>query len=182
MTLVALPLALGISSLAKPIMASLYQERYPESWIVLAIVPWILLLRFLMEIPAVLLTAINRQLDRFYVVLTASIISIVLTLILVPRLGFKACAITTVVVNVYMLTALWYSAYRAGFKLVPDGKTLRIYVAGGVMFGALCFVSRFGLPLQVLTGAVVYVTAVVLLGVLDREEIRRLTTLLSRLK
>ncbi len=179
MTLVGVPLSLGISCLARPIMDLLYPGRYPGSWVVLSLTAWILILRFLSAVPATLLTSIDRQMGRFYVVLISTVISIASVMLLIPFLGLVACAITTLIVNSFMLIAYWYLAHRAGFTIIPDGRTLRVYLAGGAMYGALYLSSTLGLFTKTAIGAGVYSLAVLLLGVVSRREIQQVIRLFS---
>jgi len=178
MTLAGLPLALGISALAREIM-TVYKEEFHPAWIALAIAAWAILFRLLTGIPSTLLTAVNRQLQRSYVVAIACALSVALNVLLIRRVGYVGCAITTVVTNVFMLVAYGYLAHRAGFTILPDDRTFRVYLAGALMLGALYLSSPLGLFAKAAIGAVVYGLAVLALRVVSRHEIRQVMRLFS---
>jgi O-antigen/teichoic acid export membrane protein len=176
MTLAGLPISLGIFALAREIV-TVYKEEFHQTWVALTISTWTILLCLLAGIPATLLTAINRQSQRSYVVAVACALSIALNVLLINLYGYVGCAITVVITNVFLLIAYWYLAHRAGFTILPDSRTLRIYLAGALMLGAVYLSSSLGLFAKAAVGAGVYGLAVVLLGVVSRHEIRQVMRL-----
>jgi O-antigen/teichoic acid export membrane protein len=170
MTLAGLPLSIGICILAKEIM-TVYKEEFHTAWVALAISAWTILFRLLSGIPSTLLTAVDLQSQRFYVVLIGCILSVVLNVVLISYLGFLGCAISTVATSLFLLIAYWYLAYRAGFAITPDSRTIRACLAGVLMALPVWFCSRFGLYIQVGIGFTVYAAAVLGLGAVDRREL-----------
>jgi len=102
MTIIAIPLSVSVYLLAEPIILFLFGAEYLKSIIVLEVLSWVILLRFIGYILGVYFTVINKQIIRTYIVTIAAIISVILNIILIPRYGFWGASLTNLISNIFV--------------------------------------------------------------------------------
>ena len=117
---------------------------------------------------------------------SAAVLSVVLSLLLVPRFGIAGAAWARASVQIYLVAfSFWFVIRRLKFTL-PLGQVCRlILAAAGCAIVAHVLASRVaglsGLIIAVPAGALTYFALVRLLAALPYEDVERLTTMSNRL-
>lgn len=168
---VALPIAVGGAILAEPLVQFLFGEVYTPAAPALRIVIWVVPLMFMTELCGymVLINGAERKVARS--VLLSTSVNVALNLALVPRYGFMAAAVMTVVTEC-ILFCQYVWLLRSQISL-DKWKTVIIRPLGAATAMGLVVYWMRDLPVifVILCGVGVYATAGLVTGVVGKEEI-----------
>jgi len=89
------PLAIGVALLAGPLVTLVYGNDYPGSIVVLEIMSFTVIPTFISSLTANVIHASSRPQHNTYIALFNVIFNVVLNLILVPLIGLRGAAITS---------------------------------------------------------------------------------------
>jgi O-antigen/teichoic acid export membrane protein len=190
LVMIALPLAMTVTFLARPMASVVGGSEFldiPETltllgrtWnynggadIALAVIIWSIPIGFVNSVTQFVLITVNQQRYLTLAFLLGVSFNIIGNLLLIPRGGYVAAALTTILSELSLLAPFYYSV-RRNIGVVPwlaifTAPTLSVVFMGASIGGLL----RFGvnLWLSVLIGGGVYLAALILTGGLHREEI-----------
>jgi len=162
-TVLALPIALGGSLLALPLMALLYGPGYLPAATPLALLLWSIPLCVLRDLPLMSLQAAGREAVVLRVTAWAALLHLMLNVLLVPRWGLVGAAGAGLITETVRLV-LAYSAVRSlGFALPSLGRFRPILVASALM-GLVVVLVPGGIPGRILAGVAGYLVGLVVLG------------------
>lgn len=177
MVFLGLPLAVGGSLLAEPIMTTLYGQEYLPSALPFAILIWDTPLLMYTALCGQILTSILREGQATRIYALEAVINIGLNLLLIPRFGLIAASFTTIATE-FTGAVLFYRLLRreigAGLGFTH---LIRFLPAAGVM-GLLAWLLSQMIPdmgaieLALVVGftGLVYVVLVWMTGALTHEE------------
>jgi len=175
LVLLGLPIALGITILAGPIINLMYGAEYKSATPVLQFLAWWLFFSFLTYIQSLALGAIHREKEAAKIRLGTAIFGVVLNFIFIIWLGVIGLAISSVA------TALIYCALLSRpikKYLVKDLLNLKIFVkiivANMVMAIFVALTLKYNVFLPIAAGAVSYASIIVFLGVARHAELNKL--------
>jgi O-antigen/teichoic acid export membrane protein len=163
MVTVGIPLVIGGTILARPIMNLLYGPRYEEGVTAFRILIWAVALAYVIMVYARGMLACNRQKQYVKIIATQVVLNIGLNSVLIPTLGTPGAAISRVCAE--LLGFFFY--YREFNKVVPvviHGYILRPLIASGIMGAFLLLARETNILLLVSVGIGVYVLALCLTG------------------
>jgi len=176
MITITLPLAVGGTILAKPIMNLIYGPKYDPAVIALQILIWTVTIGSLHGIYVRGLIACDRQNRRLIIAIVHALTVIVLNLILIPNLGFIGAAISTVSGEFFVI----FLSYREFGKIVAvpfHGYILKPLLASSIMalslYGLQCG-ENIHLILSIGCGVIVYFISLCLMKGITNEDIRTL--------
>jgi O-antigen/teichoic acid export membrane protein len=172
--IVSLPIAVGGSLLADQIVAFLYGASYAPASTALRIIIFVVPLMFVTEFLGYIVVIAGNEQYIARSVLISTAFNIICNLVVVPRYGLYGAAMMTVLTEL-LLMAQYVWLLRSTLRCFNWGSTLvRPGLAAGLMgvFVTLISDSIALLPLTVALGASLYVTALLLLGVIGSEELR----------
>ena len=159
-----LPVAVGGWLLAGPIIATVYGAKYEMSATALQILIWSVPFLLLRGILQATLVAAGRQQRVFHMTAWATVLSIGLNLLLVPRFGMLGCATVTVVTElVRMGVGLWF-VRAEGFPLTAWSRYWRAVVATAVMGLLLWLIQPWALWFTLPLGGLAYAMTLILTG------------------
>ena len=166
-----LPATIGLWCLAKPLVVFLFGETYAQSGPVLSLLSVLIFLRFVGNVPATLLTAINKQIIRMWIVISASVLNMILNLFLIRHYSYYGAAYAALIVNFLLLFVFYYMGHQSGFridKILP--RLVKPTLATGIMLFFLIISSRMHVIVQFFIGIFVYVAALVFLRSFNNDE------------
>lgn len=108
LTILSLPIAVGITLLAEPIILLLYKPIYTPSILTLQIVVWVLPFIFINYIQGSLLTAMNRQVTFLKITAVSLVLNVGMNLILIPMYSYLGAAFATVITEAFSVTLIFY--------------------------------------------------------------------------
>jgi O-antigen/teichoic acid export membrane protein len=169
-----LPLAVGGTILAKPIMHLLYGTAYDNGIIALQILLWWVVGSSINNIYAVGLLGCDKQ-NRFALVMTVIVVTnLILNFILIPPFGLIGAAIATVSAEAIAFP-IYYISFRRVVKVnihtyIPKPLLCSILMALFLYWGLN--VANLNVLLLIPAGAVIYFISFYLIRGISRDEIR----------
>jgi O-antigen/teichoic acid export membrane protein len=180
--LLSLPIAVGGMLLADRIIILLYGQEFANAIPVMRILMWALPSMFLTEILGYALLTMHLEKKGVRIEIINALISIILNVTLIPRLGVIGAAITMVVTR--LISIVLASMVIGPLMLFKGniGPLLRVVGAGALMGGVVWLLrdafflvvldDKIALLLMIGAGAVVYGVATLLLGAISPGEAR----------
>lgn len=158
---------------SKQIIRILYKTKYDSAIPILMILSFVVVLRFVGNVPAILLTSVDKQKVRFYIVVIGSIINVSFNLLLIPRYDYIGAAYASLITNFILCVIHFYVVYKMGYKSVG------INILKLIMFAAVIVVSDLAIKNYILSnifikGMLVLVIACIAclaLKIFSREEL-----------
>ncbi|MBX3013819.1 MAG: flippase [Caldilineaceae bacterium] len=185
--LVSVPIGLGITIIANPLVVLIFGEAFANSGPVLAVLGVVLILTYQNILIGHFLTSTDRQNAWTKVMAMATIATIPLDMLLVPWCestfgnGAIGGALAFVVTELGMILA--------GLMLLPSGAltrtnlwtALRTLVAGLGMITIVWQFEHLFIGIQIFAGVIAYITFVYLLRIIPREDVKLFQSLLQSL-
>jgi len=163
--MIALPLAVGTPFIARELILVLGGGQYlPDSMIALQLLVWFLPFSFINQVTQYVLIAIDQQrfLTKAFVIGVA--FNVVANLILIPRYGYRAAAITTIVSEWALLIPFYYAVHKHLCHVPWVAVAWRPALAAAAMGGCLWLVQDFSVLLRLVVAGVAYVGVLALAG------------------
>ncbi len=177
----ALPLAVGTTLLAEPIVALVGGRGFlPDSAVALSLLIWYLPFSYVNGLTQYVLIALGRQRFMTGAFLAALVFNVTANLLLIPRYGYVAAAWVTVGSEVVLLAPFWWAASRAVLDVSLVRPLWQPLLAAAVMALPVWWLRDLNAVLAILAGALVYPAALWLLGGVDSEESAVLRALAKR--
>ncbi len=168
--MIALPISVGTPFIARELILILGGSQYlPDSMIALQILIWFLPFSFINQVTQYVLIAIDQQHFLTKAFIIGVVFNVGVNLYLIPRYGYQAAAVTTIISEWALLIPFYYAvrknlchapwidvAWRpalasasmgAALWQAPDSTTLVLLALGGVVyFGTLALARGFRQP------------------------------------
>jgi O-antigen/teichoic acid export membrane protein len=179
----ALPIAVGTSMLANPIVRFIYGDQYQGTEMVLAIIIWALATIFIREFTAGQLFSMNKQKSVLSANLTAAILNVILNITLIPYFSWIGASVAMVASAVVSMGMNLRTVKRASPGSLKHLGLFRS-IASAAMLGAALWLAREYTTLHVLilipAGLLLYSLILILSGFFNRAELRFFLTVFKR--
>jgi len=166
-----MPAAIGLWCLAKPLVVFLFGTTYEKSGPVLSLLSVLIFFRFIGNVPATLMTAINRQSIRMWTVISASVLNIVLNLFLIHYYSYYGAAYSSLIVNFLLLFVFYYIGHQSGFRIdriLP--RLVKPTFAAGIMLFFLVISAPLHVMVRFCIGITVYGAALLFIRSFNKDE------------
>lgn len=169
--LIVLPLAVGISVLAQPIILYIYKAAYAPSATVLPMFMLSLVFGFISFVTGATLNAMNRQKTQMFLILAALVTDVLINTFFLRRFGITASAWGAVAGNVILCLGGYYCINR--FLPLAHRTMLMSFLRVGVaaclmgvvvFFLAIFISSLIKLALVIVAGMIVYLLFIFMTG------------------
>jgi len=179
----ALPVAVGTSILANPIVRFIYGYAYQGTEIVLGIIIWALATIFIREFTAGQLFSMNKQKSVLSANLTAAILNVILNITLIPYFSWIGASVAMVAsATVSMGMNLWTVKRSSPGSLKRLGM-IRSF-SSAMVLGFALWLARDYTKLHVLilvpAGLVLYSLILIISGFFNRAELKFFFTVFKR--
>jgi O-antigen/teichoic acid export membrane protein len=181
--LLALPIAIGIWSIADKVVTFLYSNAYASSTQVLQIIIWVIPLMYLSEYLGYIVIIENKESRVARAIIVSTTFNISINLILVPRYGYVAAAIMTVLTEgILVLQHLW--TLRGLVNRINLAYVVFRPILAAALMGVLVISLKPYLPLFVTisVGAATYIILLFIFRAIKKEEIDLVFNLILRRK
>ncbi len=171
--IIGLPLAVGSTLLAKPIILLIYGVEFAEASIALQVVAWSIPVFFLSFATKTALEAINKQTLWTIAIAIGMLVHLVLNIALVPQMGVLGASLALLSADIMIFGVTFYFVSR---ELHPPIVAITVgplkgLVSAALLGAAVYYFKSHNLFLLVLLGAVVYGSSLILMRVFDSQEI-----------
>lgn len=192
-TLVAMPMGLGLAALS-PFLLQVFGSQYASAAPVLAIISVSIGLSAIVSVYASILLVDDKAHLFTYSSLIALAALVVVAVLTVPSLGLNGVALGRAAMVLVMLGAVAYFVKRSGMLVLDAPAYVKSLAASGAMaafiYGSLTLAGRFGLSsraevvsgsaVMMLTGLLVYVLAMKLIGGFSEDDMDFVDALVPR--
>jgi len=169
--IVSLPIAVGGTILAERIVVTLYTEEFIYSARVLQVMLWALPSEFLLSLLGRLANVLHLERGLARVTVINAGITIALDLLLVPTMGAVGAALAFTISRTISLVQNLVLIGREPLLGQRWGPLLRVFLAAGLMGGAVFFLRGLHLVVSIGVGAVLYGLLVFGLRALEWREV-----------
>jgi O-antigen/teichoic acid export membrane protein len=169
--ILGIPLTVLCIMLAERLVLFFYGQNFKSSGMVFGMMASIILLRFIDNTLATVLTALGLQSKRSLAVAAAAVFNIGLNLWMIPRYSFIGATITTILTETGFFIFLYLLVSQKISRPFAVRLILKPGTAGALM--ALVVWWLYGLPLIpiVLLSAIAYLICLLIIGTFTRDEI-----------
>ncbi len=176
---IGLPIALGTTLLAPRFISLFYGGNFGPSVLALQVLIWTVPLRFVNNTFGAVLTSINRQGRRTYIVGIGAGFNLLTNLWFIPRFGYIGASITTLATE-FLLFGLVYGNVSKFFYRIPImSNCYRPFFAASLMGLAIFLLRSFNLWMLLLASVILYLSLLYSFGGFSREDREVLTTALG---
>ena len=169
--LIIIPITLGISLYATPLVTLIYGNEYLMSGPVMQVLIWTVSFLFVNGAASTLLNASNKEVSVTKIYCVAAVFNICLNLILIPNYSYHGAALATVlseilicVLMVYVVKSTPYCPDKSIFKDI-----FKIILASVVMFVVLDF-TGLNMWFGIIVGVIIYSVCILGFRTLDDED------------
>jgi O-antigen/teichoic acid export membrane protein len=181
MSVLVMPIAVGICILSEPIIRLIYGEQFINAAPAFSILIWSEIFVFLGVVHVNVLIAVGLQKLDFIFTSTGAIVNVILNLLLIPRYGIVGASVATVIsygLGV-PLSCLIKKTRPYGMALVLS--TLKPLLSAIIMGYFVYFIYALGLPLYavILSGSMIYAGIIFLIRGLDKQDLAYFRSILA---
>ncbi len=174
MALLLIPMMIGASALAEPIMRFVGGDEFVGSGKILTWLSWTVLGICMGIVYGYTALAINKQKQAVWIYLSDAIISVVGYFIFIPRFGIYGAAGVTIFSEIYAGTMLMWLVYK-NTDFTPKFKSvIKILLSGLIMYLCIKYIKLPHVLLSIALGGIVYLISILLFKVVSKETIREL--------
>lgn len=179
LSIVAIPIAVGTTFLAKDIILSIYSNAFTPSIIALQILIWAVPTIYLGYLLVNSIIAINKQNELMKILFFSMILNIVLNLIFIPKYSYIAASIITVLTELFVFILYFRIMSLSGYKISLKNVLIKPIIASAFM--ALFIISvHINLILTIIISIIIYFIGLILLKEFSEEDINLFRETINR--
>jgi O-antigen/teichoic acid export membrane protein len=171
-SLVAIPMAVGGTVLARPFLTSLYGPEYRVATIPFQLLIWAVAIELIGMNWGYALMACDRAKEYMKGVGLGAVMSVALNLVLIPKLGLMGAGLARLSSSAIISLYFWFQ-FRRVSRLNLYGCLFKPALASALMVMAMLLVGRFWI-LQLVLGILVYTGTILLISPSERSQVRRI--------
>ena len=180
LSIVMLPIAIGITLLSPKIILLIYGTGFAYSATVLSILIWSVVFGTINSVLLTLLVSIDRQKLNTLSTGICAIANITLNFFLIPTLSYNGAAIATVATNVVLFGACFYFVSKH-LHVLPIHRIIIKPIICSILMGIFVhYFNDVNIFLLVLLAAVVYLVALLALKTFSDEDIAIVKKIVGR--
>ncbi len=179
--LIGIPIAVGVTVLAKEIIFFIYSPEYLDSVFSLQILMWAVVFMYVNGLTSNLLNSCNKQLIVTKITCIGAIFNIVINLIIIPLLGFIGASISTVLTEFLIFIVFTSYISKTPFKL--EKKILAIVfklLFASLIMAIILQIIHLNIIFMIIIGAIIYFIMVFLIKVFDEKDLQMLKELVNK--
>ena len=177
--ILGLPIAVGTTLLASPIILLIYKSAFSQSIAALQLLIWAIPIIFINYILGTAINSINKQRETVKTAFLAMILNIVLNVWLLPKYGLIAACYITVLTELTCFL-LWYHIMNVhGYKFNIFKILYKPVIASLVMALAI-LVLHMNLFLVIIIATIIYFSVLYLLKTFTEDDISLIKRILGR--
>ena len=168
--IIILPIAVGTTIFAEKIVILFYGSGFESSIIALRILIWASVIIYVNYVLTQLLIVINKQKFNAIFTILCAAFNIGLNLVFIPKLSYIGSGVITVGTEILLFVLCFFAVSRC-MGIIPLHRIIIKPVLASIILGlALIIAADAPLFLAILIAAVVYVGAVKLIRIIDKDD------------
>jgi len=177
LVMMGLPMATGVFLLSDRIIMLLFGRDFIHSSMVLKTISAYLPLRCMNNVTANTLSSINRESLHAFSLTMAAVANVVLNLLLIPRFGVNGAAAATALTEVALFSLYYYFVAEHFCRIRLRPIFLKPCLSCLAMAGLILLLKDINMAVLILSGGVVYVATLYLIGGFDADDLAMLKSL-----
>ena len=169
LTILSLPIAVGITLLADQIILLIFKSAYIPSILTLQILIWVLPFSFVNYMLGSLLTSMNRQITLLKITICSLAVTVVLNLVFIPMYSYLGAAVVTVATDAFAVALSFYVASKLVSKIKIHQVIFKPAVACLIM-GLFILLFKSNLFIVITLSVIIYFAALILLKTFTPED------------
>jgi O-antigen/teichoic acid export membrane protein len=161
------------------IMQITFGKQYSQSAVILPFFGWLILFRFLASGAGSLLTATKLQKNRTITVLIATILTILLNIVLIPRFSYIGASFSALLVNLFLFLYYSFILSRQLSVRINIRDLFKFFISFIAMSAFLVISGVLNIYLRIFIAMSIFVFSTWHLKVLSREDLAILRNVLS---
>jgi O-antigen/teichoic acid export membrane protein len=172
LSIIVLPIAIGVTLLSEKIILLLYGKGYENSIIILQILIWFIIFEFLSYLLYITLASINKQRINTISTGICASLNIILNVILIPQFGIMGSAIAKIITyfTLFIINFYFISKYLCRISLF---KTMNKTIIAGLAMGLILFLLRdMHLLISVTVSGIFYIFFLFIIKGFTKEDLK----------
>ena len=180
--ILGLPIAVGTTLLATPIILIIYKSGFSQSILALQILIWSIPIIFINYILGTAINSINKQRDTVKTTFIAMLLNIILNLLLLPKYGLIAACFITVLTELTCFIFWFHIMNVHGYKIPIFKILLKPAIASLIMGIVISLLSNVNILVVILISTIIYFIALYILKTFSEEDITLFKQIIGRVK
>lgn len=176
---IALPIAVGTTFVAKPIIDIVYGQSFSGAIIALQVLVWFTLFTFMNAGFTTLINTSNRQKVVALQTALGVVVNVSLNMYLITKFSYMGAAIATIVTEAFSFAFLSIYIRNKMFKIQYWGWFLKISLSAATMAIVLYFINDYSPFIVIPTSVAVYALMSFSLGIIKKDEILRFRNMIK---
>jgi O-antigen/teichoic acid export membrane protein len=177
--IIGLPIAVGTTLIASPLILFIYKSGFSQSIIALQILIWAIPIIFVNYILGTAINSINKQRQMVKSAFIVMALNIILNLLLLPKYGFIAASFITVITEL-SACIFWFHIMNVNGYNIPIHKILVKPVIASLIMGLFVFLININLIIVIVMATIIYFGVLFLLKTFSEEDINLFKQMLGR--
>lgn len=177
LTILSLPIAVGITLLAQPIILLIYKSSFLPSVLVLQILIWTIPITFLNYIFGSILPAMNRQNTLLKITFVSMVFNIVLNLLVIPTYSYIGAAVATVLTEAIVIALCFFVLSKSFCSVNIPNVLIKPAIASAVM-AVFILTVKTNLFLVIIISIIIYFTVLILIKTFNQEDFDIITQII----
>lgn len=170
----------GCIMVGDEVLLLIFGEKFNNSVPILNVLIFVWAIGFLSNMMGWLLYAIKKEATHVKVMGIGCVFNFLLNLILIDRFGYIGSAFAMIFAESFLVISMALVLWNVNLRIRFDWKWLRLAAALASMVLTVKVLMSFNVVVQVAGGAATYLLTLYLCGVLDRDEVSVLRSLVQR--
>ena len=170
LVILGLPIAVGTTLLANPIILIIYKSGFSQSIVALQILIWSIPIIFVNYILGTAINSINKQRDIVKTAFVAMLLNIVLNLLLLPKYGLIAACFITVLTELTCFIFWFHIMNVHGYK-IPIFKMLLKPLLASLIMGLFIILLSANILLVIMLSTIIYFGVLYILKTFSENDI-----------
>jgi O-antigen/teichoic acid export membrane protein len=179
LVILGLPIAVGTTLLANPIILIIYKSGFSQSIVALQILIWSIPIIFINYILGTAINSINKQRDTVKTTFVAMLLNIVLNLLLLPKYGLIAACFITVLTELTCFMFWFHIMNVHGYK-IPILKILLKPALASLIMGLVIILINANIILVILLSTIIYFGVLYILKTFSEDDINLFKKIIGR--
>ena len=179
LVIIGLPIAVGTTLIASPLILFIYKSGFSQSIIALQILIWSIPIIFVNYILGTAINSINKQSQMVKSAFIVMALNIILNLLLLPKYGFIAASVITVITEL-SACIFWYHIMNVNGYRIPIHKILIKPVIASLIMGLFIVLVNINLIIVIIIAIIIYFGVLFLLKTFTEEDINLFKQMLGQ--
>ena len=179
LVILGLPIAVGTTLLANPIILIIYKSGFSQSIVALQILIWSIPIIFVNYILGTAINSINKQRDIVKTAFVAMLLNIVLNLLLLPKYGLIAACFITVLTELTCFIFWFHIMNVHGYK-IPIFKMLLKPLLASLIMGLFIILLSANILLVIMLSTIIYFGVLYILKTFSENDITLFKKIVGR--